>query len=152
MVDRKTLLAEFRYEPDTGLVFRRISRGPAKPRAGQPLSTIGNHGYIIGSVRGTRFLLHRAIWLMIYGTEPNQIDHIDGDRTNNRLGNLRSVTQQQNLANKRRLGRANTSGALGVSLHRRTGKFRAARFGRHLGLYSTVDEASAAYWRARAKE
>ena len=152
MLDRETLLAELRYEPETGLVYRRILRGPAKQNAGRPLSTVGNHGYIVASVRREKFLLHRAIWVMVHGSEPEHIDHIDGDRTNNRLTNLRSVSQAQNNANGRRVRRNSRSGVMGVSFHPETGKYRARRLGKSLGLYATASDASDAYWSARNQE
>lgn len=151
-MDRETLLAELSYDPETGLVFRKIRRGPAKARPDAPLSTVGNHGYIVASVRSKPILLHRAIWLMVYGSEPEQIDHIDGDRTNNRLSNLRGITQQENLKNKRRVRLSNRSGYLGVSRQKKGGMYCARRLGRYLGAFATPEEASQAYWRAREEE
>lgn len=70
-------------------------------------------GYLIGRLDGRRRKAHRLIWKMVHGTEPQEIDHIDGDRTDNRPGNLRSVSKAVNARN-RALQSNNTSGCVGV--------------------------------------
>jgi len=110
------------------------------------------------TICGHRMLVHRVVWALATGADPvgNNIDHIDGDATNNDPDNLRVCNQQQNLSNARaRSGR--TSAYKGVSLHsartRRAGWKRwAAHFGsgaaKFLGLYATEREAAVAYNRA----
>jgi len=98
---------------------------------------------------------HMLAWLIVYGEWPNgQIDHINGDRLDNRIKNLRVVTQQQNAFN-RVLYKNNSSGVKGVSWSiaqqawhaqiRVTGK----RI--HLGFFKSKNDAANAYAAASAK-
>lgn len=73
-----------------------------------------SHGYYMGRILNDDYLAHRVIWAIAYGNWPTaQIDHIDGNRTNNRLENLRAVTNADNCKNVR-MRDDNTSGAVGV--------------------------------------
>ncbi|UEM08132.1 HNH endonuclease (plasmid) [Skermanella rosea] len=95
---------------------------------------------------------HRVIWALVHGAWPEKvIDHRDGDATNNRFSNLRECEQWQNSVNAK-MRRDNTSGFKGVSYHKRTRRYTAAiqQKGKlhYLGLFSTAEEASAAYQKA----
>ena len=95
--------------------------------------------------------LHRVI----AGTPPGfETDHIDGDGLNNRKANLRIATNVHNQHNQR-LQSNNSSGVKGVSWHKATNKWAAhigiARRRKHLGLFSNLDDAAAAYARASAE-
>lgn len=68
---------------------------------------------------------HRLVWLYIYGYIPEQVDHINGNRSDNRLKNLRQATNQQNQQNKRTPSSNNKSGYLGVSLCKKSKKWKA---------------------------
>jgi len=113
----------FLYNPETGHLFwRAAGRGRAKTRsAGTKLST-GYIGVVVGS---KRYFAHRLCWVLHYGRWPvDQIDHINGDKTDNRIKNLREATNAQNGKNLK-LSAKNTSGICGVSFDRQTGKWRA---------------------------
>src|ERR1700738_4035243 len=87
------------YDPDTGEFRRRASRGgeAAGTLAGCPRRP---GGYRIICVDRVIFLAHRLAWLHSYGVWPTKdIDHIDGDKTNNRIANLREATPAQNVMN-----------------------------------------------------
>jgi len=93
-------------------------------------------------------LAHRAAWAHFYGElPPIHIDHIDGDPTNNTIGNLRSVTIQENGLNKK-IPVTNTSGVMGVrfnkSRHTWTAQITHKRKKFHLGYYTSKAEAQAA--------
>ena len=108
----------------------------------------------LGKVKKT-LLSHRIAWFIYYKEMPkNEIDHINGDATDNRICNLRSVNHQENMFNIG-IGKRNKTGFLGVSLYRKTGKYRASisHLGKfiHLGLYETPEEASKVY-QLKAKE
>lgn len=70
-------------------------------------------GYLCVSILGEKYPTHRVIWKMAHGTDPLTIDHVDGDRTNNRLDNLRNVSDLENQHN-RKLNANNSSGVSGV--------------------------------------
>ena len=82
------------------------------------------HGYVQVRFSFGKVAAHRIIFLMHHGYLPKEIDHIDGNPSNNRIENLRSATHAENLRNgKVRCNSA--SGITGVSFHKRTGKWAA---------------------------
>jgi len=106
--------------------------------------------YVMASMGGKTIYLHR----MIMDPPPGMtVDHINGDPLDNRRCNLRLATRSQNQMNRRTQSN-NTSGFKGVSLFKRTGKYRAyimvAGKETHLGYFATAEEASAAYQAALA--
>ena len=87
-------------------------------KIGTPAGCLTAKGYIQISLGDRRYLSHRLVWLYHYGVFPEeQIDHIDGDRSNNRLENLREVPCSVNLRNQK-MRPKNTSGTTGVCLQR----------------------------------
>jgi hypothetical protein len=91
---------------------------------------------------------HRLAWFYCTGEWPNQIDHINGIRTDNRICNLRSVTSKLNANNQRPPHRTNSLGVLGV-VKRPSGRFaaeiRVSGKKLYIGTYDTITEASNAY-------
>lgn len=147
------------YDPHTG-EFRWKARPPKYFKAerdcsawnGRYANTIaGNtaqHGYRALCLFHTLHYAHRLAWAIHYGVWPkNQIDHINHDRTDNRISNLREVTCLENMKNQARVKR-NTSGVTGVSHGPRAGTWRA--FIRHnyrnitIGVFDSFDEAVSA--------
>lgn len=101
-------------------------------------------GYVHITVFGKEYKAHRLAWLYVYGNWPSlQIDHIDENKSNNAISNLREVTNGENCC-RRGPQKNNTSGVKGVS--GKPGKWR-VRVGppgegrKHLGYYSTLEEA-----------
>ena len=107
-----------------------------------------NKNYMRTIIRGVPMYNHQIIFLMHHGYLPECIDHIDRDRSNDRLENLRQVTYSNNAAN-RDTHITNKSGFKGVSFHKQTGKYQAEIQVRgkqmYLGLFSDPLEASKAY-------
>ena len=106
-------------------------------------------GYIRVSVNGKEYFAHRIIWEMHHGLIPDGmfIDHIDGDRINNLLENLRLTDQRGNSTNSQ-LYKSNNSGYKGVSKSpsgNYTAKIRVDNKLKHLGTFSTPEEAARAY-------
>lgn len=135
--------AMFEYVGTTGQLIHRYTVKGGKIK-GSVAGSPHNQGYIQICIRRKKYLLHRIIWFYHYGYWPGQLDHIDGDRSNNRLENLRECSYSQNHGNKR-LNRNNTSGAKGVTLNKATRKWRAQLAHRYVGEYATFAEAVAAY-------
>lgn len=117
----------------------------ALPRGGSAYAYRTTH-----SPRKTIYL-HR---LLVAASSDLHVDHIDGNRLNNRRGNLRLATRHQNMQNQK-LATHNTSGLKGAGWSKSKGKFRSriVAFGKeyHLGFYNSAEEAHAAYARASAK-
>ncbi|WP_298966198.1 HNH endonuclease signature motif containing protein [uncultured Roseibium sp.] len=104
-------------------------------------------GYRQGKVLGQFVLAHRVVWLWEYGQWPEQVDHIDGQKDNNRLCNLRSVTNTLNAQNRKKSAR-NKSGVTGVHWYEALGAWQArikcGDVNKHLGYFETIQEAAAA--------
>jgi hypothetical protein len=139
------------YDPDTGLfvrVMKKTWKGNWKPCYSIPKSKTA-YGYFQMNVNGWPYLVHRLIFLYMTGKFPeHDVDHINGDRTDNRWCNLRQVSRQDNLRN-RGLGRRNTSGHLGISYDKEKKKYHAyigigdgERI--NIGYFVTLDDAISA--------
>ena len=94
------------------------------------------------------YLSHRLVWAWHYGKWPNgEIDHIDHDTSNNRIENLRDVTHEENMKNKRKR-KTNTSGVTGVVWNKNNAKWNAficvSSRRKHLGLFESFEDAVAA--------
>lgn len=90
---------------------------------GKKAGRIDSQGYIVVRVNGKDTRAHRVIFCMHHGFMPSAIDHADGNKTNNKIENLRQCSISENSTNKKR-GTNNTSGAKGVSWHKATGKWQ----------------------------
>lgn len=133
------------YNPETGKFWW------TKNYSGRirPFRVRHGEAYLKISIDGKAYLAHRLAWFHVHGQWPDgNIDHIDHNRTNNAISNLRIATQSQNSANSR-IATNNTSGVKGVSKNDKA--FSASLAGKSLGSFATIDEAAAAYARA-AKE
>lgn len=85
----------------------------------------GRTSYIYVSLKSKKYAAHRIIWEMVHGDIPDglNIDHIDGDGTNNKISNLRLVTQSENCKNARLLSSSKT-GVSGVTWYKPAGKYQ----------------------------
>lgn len=119
-----------------------------KTFAGKPALSAMSDGYKLGNVSGRMVKAHRAAWAMHYGRWPTMIDHINRDRSDNRICNLREVTRQQNSYNvPSTLG--SSSKYVGVHLRKDRKKWVAQikvdGRSRHIGTFGSEEEAAAAY-------
>ena len=134
----------FEYDQENGGLIRRAS-APFKLRW-----VVMASGYIHTNVRGKTHYAHRLVFLWHHGFIPSVVDHIDGDKGNNRIENLRAATHTQNKYNVP-MRRNNTTGAKGVVFHpkctRKPYQAKIAKHGRvfSFGYYATVEEAAKAY-------
>jgi len=143
------------YDPQTG-EFRWLRK-----KSGCRSSLISGHknkrlGYVQIGVNRKVYYAHRLAWLLTFGDWPTgAIDHINGDRSDNRISNLRLADARLNAENLRRPTAINTSGYLGVTHCRDTGRW-VAQIGvggkhLHLGRFDTPESASVVYLAAKRK-
>lgn len=112
-------------------------------------------GYLKIGIDGRLYLAHRLAWLFVYGRWPeDQIDHINGNKSDNRITNLREASTAENHQNMPTPSN-NRSGHIGVHWDRFTGRWmaqiRVAGKTKTLGRFDTVAEAAGAYRQAKAK-
>lgn len=156
----------FTYEAETGVL-----RWKVRPLSHFAIERIGkmwntkfslreagvvstSDGYRVAAVFGRRYQAHRLIWLLVHGIVPKEIDHIDHDRANNRLSNLREVSSEGNSKNMS-LRSDNASGVTGVCWDKYRNKWaaeiRADGKHKHLGRFSDKADAIAARQAANEK-
>ena len=110
------------YNPRTGVFKRRISRGSAK--AGAVAGSLHRTGYIYIRVDGVDYKAHRLAWVYHYGVPPKDLlDHVNRNKADNRIRNLREATHAQNQQNKKTYAN-NLSGIKGVSWYALRRKWR----------------------------
>ena len=102
----------FDYDPATGVLKWKVSLHP-RIKIGRLIKNPGRDGYLEVGVYKKNYFAHRIIWLWVYGVWPDEIDHINGRRADNRLINLRDVSHSENHKNLS-LRYNNTSGHIGV--------------------------------------
>jgi len=127
------------FELVDGKVYRKTANGlvPAKEH-------INGNGYVQMRHAGTLIKSHRLIWMLHYGYTPIILDHINGDKTDNRIENLREVTHRENLQNQQRHREGKLPG-----IRMATGKYWAQIQAQgkivHIGPYTTEKDAASAY-------
>jgi hypothetical protein len=112
--------------------------------------TQSSQGYFRGKILGKLYLAHRIIWLYINGKWPEQIDHINHDRGDNRLINLREASIQENQKNQSK-SRKNVSGHTGIYFDKRTRKWRSYIKNMYLGYFDLFEDAVSARKEAEIK-
>jgi hypothetical protein len=143
----------FIYEPETGIFRRKIDSRYAK--AGTVAGCLSTQGYWRLWVDGKHQLAHRIAFLFVNGRLPNeQIDHINGIKTDNRIANLREVSNQENGRNRKRQSN-NKSGVNGVcwdaKRNRWQARITASGVNKHLGYFLSFEEAQQARSQASRK-
>lgn len=141
----------YSYCPNDGLIRSTRTAGAAK--AGKPVGTLDTCGYVRVRFLKTAVFAHRLAWFLHYGEWPQgEIDHINCNKADNRISNLREATREENMRNRP----GNRDSAVpykGVSIHKATGKYLAViGYGargrtktKYLGIYDTAEAAALAY-------
>ena len=139
------------YNPETGeFTWKNPKATCMKP--GDKAGSMHKSGYVHMSLNRTFWQAHRLAWFYVYGTPPvEDLDHIDGNKSNNSINNLRPVSQSVNNHNLKRARSDNSTGYLGVSP--RGGQFIARIMVKGhstlLGTFPSAEEAHAAYLTAK---
>ena len=145
----------FAYDVSTGL-FTRLVRTSNSVHVGDVAGTKNVHGYWQINIDYKLYLAHRLAWLYVYGEWPaHKLDHINGDRQDNRIANLRGATDEVNAQNIRRAQKNNSTGLLGAFARSRGKTFisriRVNNKYLNLGSFQTKEAAHAAYVEAKRK-
>ena len=94
--NRETLNSLFAYDPVKGeLIYKKKRRGRGSIKPGDRAGVKQPNGYYTVMVNKHRYYVHRLVWFMHHGTNPELVDHVDGDRDNNRIENLTSTTMNE---------------------------------------------------------
>jgi hypothetical protein len=146
------LLEAIRYEPKTGKCFWLI-RGAHRRMPGDEAGSPSKDKRIRIRIDGTLYYRYRLAWFYMTGSWPaKNVDHLNGDATDDSWGNLRDVSQVVNIQNRHGAQSNNRSGLLGAhSAH--GGKFTSSiwinKRKRHLGTFDTAEQAHTEYMKAR---
>lgn len=137
------------YSPDTGDFIWRVNRSRTA-KANAPAGTKNNLGYIRIIVCGKQYAAHRLAWLYVHGQWPtSEIDHINQNKADNRIANLRQVTRSENCQNK------SDATLPGITWHKPTAKWQARiKINQkliHLGVFQDIEDAKAARKQAEQK-
>lgn len=138
------------YNPETGEFHWKVAVA-RRTRVGSLAGHVNKFsGYLQIRVGYSLYYAHRLAWLLTYGEWPEGvIDHADGNCLNNRVDNLRDVSQMVNTQNHQEANSNNKVGLLGVSFNKASGRFVARIWcdgkNKHLGYFTTPEEAHAAY-------
>lgn len=139
----------FEYQPETGWLTWKVS--PSRnTKTGSRAGCVHPTGYRSIRIDGMLHREHRLIWLLSYGKDPGklQVDHINGEKADNRIANLRLATNAENRQNQTRLRSSNTSGVAGVCWNKWAQKWRArihlSGHFKHLGYFDSLEDAATA--------
>ena len=141
----------FDYDAESGLM---VWKNPAyRGVTGRVVGSSDRCGYLQVNYKGRMMMVHRICYAIYHGIDPvdMEIDHINGDRKNNKIENLRAATRKQNTSARHNLHGGNTSGKNGVSLDKESGKWKAYACGKTIGRFDDIVEAGIAVKNFRAE-
>jgi hypothetical protein len=135
------------YSPQDG-TFTRLVRTSVSIKAGDKTGYTSPDGYTYIPLFNINYSAHRLAWFYTHGVWPKIVDHINGDKSGNRLCNLRNVSHAENCFNRSRANAANKTGVRGVEHNKRSGRYvaRVKRNGvaYYFGTFKTLPEAEMA--------
>ena len=147
----------FDYDRETGNLIRRVVSKYSRRYLNRVAGSVYTTGYRVVSVPGgRRFSAHRLIWLWVYGEWPKyEIDHINGDRLDNRISNLRDVPTRTNVENCRAPHRDSKHAILGSTWIEKRKSYQVAiqvhGVQHYLGLFKDPEAARNAYIEAKRR-
>jgi hypothetical protein len=147
MISQSNLIETLDYSPTNGVFTWKVRRNGIQ--RGSIAGWVSASGHLQITINGKHYYAHRLAWLYVHGYLPSgQIDHINRDKLDNRISNLRDSSHSENQWNVG-LKNTNTSGFKGVSYAYRQKKWRAAittnKKSKHIGYFDTKERASIAY-------
>lgn len=153
MVDIDYVRKVLSYDKDTGVLIWK-ERVSIRVMVGKAAGTTNSQGYIKITIKGRAYGAHRVAWLLHYGEWPSKvIDHINGNRADNRITNLRDISHADNLINTTKPAK-NRCGYRGVTWQGFSNNAWRACIGsngkkKFLGYFKTPEDAYAAYLAAK---
>lgn len=152
-LNQEQIKHRLRYDPSTGDFFWNATGNSRKVKVGSRAGWLDEKGYVRIGINGGRYTAHRLAWIYVYGTNPiGLIDHIDCNRSNNSISNLRVVDCRENAQNRAGANSNNKLGLLGV-VDRGNGRFdsqiRHKGKAKFLGNFKSKEEAHSAYLKAK---
>ncbi len=158
MTTQKRLHELFYYNPDTGIFIRKV-QSANRTKKGEIAGSINKKGYRCMKVDNGKYQAHRLAWLFVHGEWPNdQIDHINGDKQDNRICNLRVVNNSENQQNAIKAHVNNVTKMRGVRYYKNPRNIR--KYGAvisingkriYLGSFHSPEEAYDVYLSAKLK-
>ena len=143
-----------RYEPETGRLYWK-KKTSNRVKIGDEVSTVNAYGYVVVGILSCRVPAHRVAWAIYHGKWPNgEIDHINGNRSDNRISNIRDVQPTQNKQNMQ-MYKNNKSGCTGIFYNKINKNWRARitvdKKVIEIGSFTNLNDAIAARKEAEAK-
>jgi len=138
MITRNEVAARISYNKETGEFRSKIRTTQRK--IGEVVGGRDARGYLKIQIMGKKYALHRLAFLLVEGSIPFEVDHINRNKEDNRWSNLRSCTKSENAMN-RKIKSTNTSGHTGVNQIKSSGKYMARYKNKYLGVFETKEEA-----------
>lgn len=137
------------YDATSGVLTWKVNK-QGQTKKGMIAGGRHSRGYISIGINGKLYLAHRIIWFMCYGVDPkdNQIDHINLNRSDNRIANLRIADSIQNRTNTK-VRKHSKSGIKGIRKYKDTNRWQARisinKKEHVIGYFDTPEEAHAAF-------
>lgn len=140
---KEELNERYDYDPITGILSFKTHREPRY--VGQPVGCTDSYGYLVTAWKGKIVKVHRLIWKMVYGEDPDTVDHINENKQDNRLSNLQSVSSHLNasLYFQRREDLIRVSNTYTITYHKATAKWQlsALKPRRYIGVFDSIQDA-----------
>ena len=141
------------FSYNDGLLYWK-EKTAACVKIGSKVGVESGRGYLIVPFQYKHYYVHRIIFMMQHGYVPHIIDHIDGNRSNNKIENLRPATRSENCRNQK-TPKNNTSGYKNVFWHKTSKKWKVALSVdgklKHIGSFSELEAAKISAHEARIK-
>lgn len=142
--DAETGMFKWKERPDSMFPAKRHAITWNKRFSGkEAFNTLNHNGYLYGALFEENYSTHRLAWYYVHGVEPDEVDHINGNRSDNRIVNLRNVSRTENCRNTKRAKR-NTSGVVGVSWDSVNKVWHVRIRRKHIGRLKDFDDAISA--------
>ena len=144
MITQLQLKEILHYNPETGIFIWKVNKS-RRAKTGMRAGSKHTTGDVRIFINGKSYKAHRVAWLYVYGNFPgNKIDHQNGIKDDNKISKLKDVSHTENMKNHP-VHKNSKSGFIGVSWHKKTGKWQADisvnKKTIYLGIFSNISDA-----------